>query len=358
MANISKKTDSYTRSSAAGRRLYLALKVKGISRTKRGLFSDEEWIKRNLPKTAKSLAAWFEDGIPIYSKGKDIRAINAVAEYFRVDLKYFADDKEISDEDFLNKIVLTPTASELGGKKSAPDKQTGFSPELPLSSLETGKTVQREAAEFSHALNQIFRSHQDKGKQFEFFNTLLLRKIHSDISNFAESDFIEVSNIHQMPLLWNECHNHIEKTLLITSYSAVDQWVNHPNSRRAFEKEARLISQGVHIQRIYIYDTPEELQLLLNSENILFQIKENIELRFICHRDIHNFYYIKDIIASIEVIDAGLVDDSWLVLVYLDRGRNPIKLKVCWNLNKVKEYRIFLDELWHISYPAEKISLP
>ncbi len=112
MANISNKTDSYTKSRIAGRRLYLALKVKGISRTKTGLFSDKEWLKRNLPKTAKSLSVWFEDGIPIYSKGKDIRPIHAIADYFGIDPKYLINDKEISEEDFLNTIINTPTISE------------------------------------------------------------------------------------------------------------------------------------------------------------------------------------------------------------------------------------------------------
>lgn len=353
MAAITNKTDLSIKSELAGRRLYLALRVKGITRTPKGLFADEEWIKRKLPKTAKTLSAWFEAGIPFYSVGKSIRTIPAIAEYFRVPAFFFTDKEKISDEKFLDEIIRTPTVSELiSEKNNTPHRAKDLPPlqeeRYKISTDATGKAPGNELKHIYEALADIFH-HDNSKKQSGFFENVLIRKIKSDISNYKKSDFIEISNIHQIPLTCYECHDFIYKSFLTTSYAAPDQWVNHPNSTRIFKKEAALASRGIAIRRIYIYDTDEELQLLLKSKNILFQIQNNIRLKFIGNNDIQNFYYIKDIIAGIEVTDAGLIDDSWLLLAYLDINRNPIKFRLSRDLNKLKEYRFFLNELWHIS---------
>ena len=122
---------------------------------------------------------------------------------------------------------------------------------------------------------------------------------------------------------WRDCISRCRNKWSGLTYTKADEtWDLGWGSTTALTIQQERIQNGCSIERIFIYDTEDELNKL--NETMKMQKDIGIEVYYLKKSEFVNNKLVKEYLKSIETLDIGISDDIWVYRTHLDKRRKMI----------------------------------
>lgn len=191
---------------------------------------------------------------------------------------------------------------------------------LALEILRIGLTIDK-LVNSMEILSQVVESfqHPIQSSLDLMFNALLLSQL-ADRSFHVGSQRIRVS-ASKGPELWHRILSNIESSLLATNYALPEEsWLRSRYSGESgLALQRGIIQKGAIIRRIFIVDSQEELEKIKNV--LKAQRDIGIDVRYMERASIKQLTIASQNVEKLGTLDFAILDDRYLVRVFLDRGR-------------------------------------
>jgi len=122
---------------------------------------------------------------------------------------------------------------------------------------------------------------------------------------------------------WRDCISRCRNKWSVLTYTKADEtWDLGWGSTIALTIQKERIQNGCSIERIFIYDTEDEIEKL--NKTMRMQRKIGIEVYYLKKREFVKNDLVKEYLKSEETLDIGISDDTWVYRTHLDKRRKMV----------------------------------